>query len=233
MSIAKDHAERMHAIGIPWNVVNDLPAMSDESCEIMERLSVGTLEGHGFDNQSFVRHFGPVVFNVLKSIEGILYPRIWYDTRSGFNHFAFDLDGSHYDLRYYKSFGVIKNHVDDHRFIKIINIQNENPIDKLIQLFSGQHKGWNPPKRSETQQDIINRYLTCHDDAPLHWSMDGVTYLGSIADSVPYWSIAIAPEGDPFPYIVRTQDNQIHAKALLFETAVDYALQVWDELDWE
>lgn len=35
--------------------------------------------------------------------------RLWYDAEYDFHHLAFELEGDHYDVRFYKVFGLTKN----------------------------------------------------------------------------------------------------------------------------
>ena len=65
---------------------------------------------------------------------------LWYDKQQDFHHLSFNLDGDHYDIRYYKIFVVTKNDWD--------TFLNRNLFGRssfsLIDFFrNGKHREWN------------------------------------------------------------------------------------------
>ena len=85
--------------------------------------------------------------DIAKDIVGRGLPatnfKLWYDRDHDFHHLAFDLDGSHYDIRYYKIFGVTKDRCTGFMSEKHFGRYDDHEI---VWFFArGAHREWKVP----------------------------------------------------------------------------------------
>lgn len=76
--------------------------------------------------------------------------KIWYDKNEDYHRLAFDVDGDHYDIRYYKAFYIIKND-----WPSIWDGKNFAQRDwDIVEFFkSGKHRNWKEENRDESGID--------------------------------------------------------------------------------
>lgn len=65
--------------------------------------------------------------------------RIWYDQQHDFHHLEFDLEGDHYDIRYYKVFAITKNKNTEFLAEKLFNYVTSRVSDFFHR---GKHREW-------------------------------------------------------------------------------------------
>lgn len=84
----------------------------------------------------------PLLLEMRRVAPGIANVRVFYDRYKDFDHLAFDLDGSHYDIYHYKVFCLIKDGWTGFMSTRNFGYRHWD----LVDVFAfGRHRDWKVP----------------------------------------------------------------------------------------
>jgi hypothetical protein len=194
--------------------------------------------GPYFEFAKYCSMIKPLAELLLERVDGVYNMRLWYDPTENFIHAGFDLANMHYDVRYYKVFGITKNHM--RHSLKLFSSYSHWVVDFFK---TGDHLKWltepqNIDFKFERQLKDAAKQWGEHwgvDHIPLVWVRPTVDepidqwYLGSQHNEGQEWAIGIQKCEGPWyrAYRVVTKDGKLVAYTTLFTTAAQYALQEW------
>lgn len=138
--------------------------MNDEQPSIEPVIRMGTLEGRSrlYNSTYHLDELKALAKNLVNGRYG--RPGIkaenfylYYDKGTDFHRLEFDLNGAHYNIRFYKVYAVTKNGIDDFDYCKLFNHHRSVVED----FFLGANKGergtpdeWIVPASKEEAQRL-------------------------------------------------------------------------------
>lgn len=227
---------KLQEVGWPVAVTNEFGDVNDKIFDCLLRIKVGNLAGPHFSTERMLENILPLGIKLIDKIRNIANPRLWHDNAECFDHFAFDVDGDHYDIRSYKAFAIIKNHVAETSNMRVFNDGASH--ETIIRWFdNGNHLRWKVPK-SPGPQDCMNALLAAYTDnaesiyddkakCPQVWDRNGTYFIG-IMDETAKWTFSIAWSEARAAYVLQNSSNEVLATAEQFYTIFDYAMQAWE-----
>lgn len=202
-----------------------------------QKLNFGPLEGTYFSSSKYRSVVKPLAEQLLSEVEGIANVRLWYNRREDFIYIGFDLDGNHYQIRYYKTYALYKNYGErklfgpfSHQVLNFFKAGNHTkmvfdpkayyePYDRFTELASSYAAAEWPEEHNIP--DIWERASS---------PTQRTYYLGVKDDDGMYWLIGVkqdedAPQNEQF-HLVKHDGTHVSYTATL-QTAMQYALQSW------
>ena len=205
-----------------------------------QKLSIGPLVGPNFSYQKYRSVVKPLAEQLLSEVEGIANVRLWYNRREDFIYIGFDLDGNHYQIRYYKTYTLYKNYYqrtsfgsDSHQVLDFLKAGEHTKMVCVPQVY------YEPCDRFAKQvRSYAHTEWPSENNIPDVWERASsptqrTYYLGVEDDDGMYWLIGVrqeigakdAPQNEQF-HIVKHDGTHV-SYTTTFQTAMQYALQSW------